>query len=146
KANLSAADLAVYPEYTAAKEAIARYFHVAPEQFVFTNGPDEAIQVFINTYIDDGQEVLVLKPPYAMYRFYAEVAGAKITVVAYPQPSMEIQLQQVLDRIKPQTHAVILSNPNTPTGTGLSLLASERILARARKAVVMVDEAYYAFC
>src|ERR1017187_9137948 len=47
KANLSATDLAVYPEYTAAKEAIARYFHVAPEQFVFTNGTDEAIQVFI---------------------------------------------------------------------------------------------------
>src|ERR1035438_2808800 len=44
KANLSASDLAVYPEYTAAKEAIARYFHVAPEQFVFTNGTDEALQ------------------------------------------------------------------------------------------------------
>src|SRR5204862_6561816 len=44
KANLSAADLAVYPEYTAAKEAVARYFRVAPEQFVFTNGTDEAIQ------------------------------------------------------------------------------------------------------
>ena len=52
KANLSASDLAVYPEYTAAKEAVAQYFRVAPEQFVFTNGTDEAIQVFINTYID----------------------------------------------------------------------------------------------
>jgi histidinol-phosphate aminotransferase len=145
KANLSAADLAVYPEYTAAKEAIARYFHVSPGQFVFTNGTDEAIQVFINTYIDDGQEVLVLKPAYAMYRFYAEVAGAKIKEVAYPQPEMEFPLQQVLDRITPQTRAVILSNPNNPTGTGLSLLAIERILARAKKAVVMVDEAYYEF-
>ena len=145
KANLCAADLAVYPEYTAAKQAMARYFHVSPDQFVFTNGTDEAIQVFINTYIDDGQEVLVLKPAYAMYRFYAEVAGATIKEVAYPQPSMEFPLQQVLDRITPQTRAVILSNPNNPTGTGLSLLAIERILKRAKKAVVMVDEAYYEF-
>ena len=145
KANLSAADLAIYPEYTAAKQAIARYFHVSPDQFVFTNGTDEAIQVFINTYIDDGQEVLVLKPAYAMYRFYAEVAGAKINEVAYPQPEMEFPLQQVLDAITPQTRAVILSNPNNPTGTGLSLLAIERILSRARHAVVMVDEAYYEF-
>ena len=145
KANLSAADLAVYPEYTTAKEAIARYFHVSPDQFVFTNGTDEAIQVFINTYIDDGQEVLVLKPAYAMYRFYAEVAGAKITEIAYSQPSMEFPLQEVLDAITPQTRAVILSNPNNPTGTGLGLLAIERILKRARKAVVMVDEAYYEF-
>ncbi len=145
KANLSAADLAIYPEYTAGKQAIARYFHVSPDQFAFTNGTDEAIQVFINTYIDDGQEVLVLKPAYAMYRFYAEVAGAKIKEVAYPQPSMEFPLQEVLDSITPRTRAVILSNPNNPTGTGLSLLAIERILARASKAVVMVDEAYYEF-
>jgi histidinol-phosphate aminotransferase len=145
KSNLSAAALAVYPEYTAAKQAIAAYFHVSPDQFVFTNGTDEAIQVFINTYIDDGQEVLVLKPAYAMYRFYAEVAGAKITEVAYPQPSMEFPLQEVLDSITPQTRAIILSNPNNPTGTGFSLLAIERILARAKKAVVMVDEAYYEF-
>jgi histidinol-phosphate aminotransferase len=145
KASLSAADLAIYPEYTAAKQAIARYFRVSPDQFVFTNGTDEAIQVFINTYIDDGQEVLVLQPAYAMYRFYAELAGATIREVAYPQPSMEFPLQQVLDAITPQTRAVILSNPNNPTGTGLGLLAIERILARANKAVVMVDEAYYEF-
>src|SRR5258705_2818305 len=50
KDGLHAASLAVYPEYSAAKEAIARYFRVRPEQFVFTNGTDEAIQVFINTY------------------------------------------------------------------------------------------------
>ncbi len=80
-----------------------------------------------------------------MYRFYAEVAGAKIREVAYPQPSMEFPLQEVLDSITPDTRAVILSNPNNPTGTGLSLLAIERILARAKKAVVMVDEAYYEF-
>ncbi|MCU1237131.1 MAG: histidinol phosphate aminotransferase [Candidatus Solibacter sp.] len=145
KDNLDPAALAVYPEYTAAKEAVARYFRVTPEQFVFTNGTDEAIQVFINTYVDDGQEVLVLRPAYAMYRFYAEVAGAKVVEVDYPQPEMEFPLQEVLDSITPDTRAVILSNPNNPTGTGLSLLAIERILARARKAVVMVDEAYYEF-
>ena len=80
-----------------------------------------------------------------MYRFYAEVAGARIVEVAYPQPSMEFPLQEVLDAITPQTRAVILSNPNNPTGTGLGLLAIERILSRAKKAVVMVDEAYYEF-
>ena len=146
KQQLDAGRLAVYPEYVAAKEAIASYFGVMPEQFLFTNGTDEAIQVFINTYVDDGQEVLVLKPAYAMYRFYAEVAGATIREVAYPQPEMEFPLRQVLDAITPHTRAVILSNPNNPTGTGLSLASIERILTRARKAMVMVDEAYYEFC
>jgi histidinol-phosphate aminotransferase len=145
KERLDAGRLAIYPEYGEAKEAIARYFRVSPGQFVFTNGTDEAIQVFVNTYLDDGQEVLILRPAYAMYRFYSEVAGAKIREVEYPQPGLEFPLQDVLDAITPDTRAVILANPNNPTGTGISLLAIERILHRARKAVVMVDEAYYEF-
>ena len=143
--NLDAARLAVYPEYGDAKEAVARYFRVAPDQFVFTNGTDEAIQVFINAYVDDAQEVLLVRPSYAMYRFYAEVAGAKITEIAYQPPAMEFPLQHVLDAITPRTRAILLANPNNPTGTGVSLLGIERILHRARKAVVMVDEAYYEF-
>jgi histidinol-phosphate aminotransferase len=145
KAQLDPERLAIYPEYGQAKEAVARYYHVRPEQFVFTNGTDEAIQVFVNAYVDDGQEVLIMKPAYAMFRFYADVAGARIKEVEYPQPGMEFPLQDVLDAITPETRAVMLANPNNPTGTGISLLAVERILHRARKAVVLVDEAYFEF-
>jgi len=145
KERISAARLTIYPEYSEARQAVARYFHVAPEQFTFTNGTDEAIQIFVNTYVDDGQEVVLLKPSYAMYRFYCEVAGAKIREVEYTQPGVEFPLQGVLDAITPATRAVLLANPNNPTGTGISLMAIERILRRARKAVVLVDEAYYEF-
>src|ERR1700676_4059063 len=145
KEGLEAGQMAVYPEYSHDKETIPRYFRVRPEQFVFTNGTDEAIQVFINAYVDDGQEVLVMKPAYAMYRFYAEVDGARIKEVEYPQPEMEFPLLAVLDAITPETRAVIIANPSNPTGTGVSLLGIERILHRARKAAVMVDEAYYEF-
>lgn len=55
-------------------------------------------------------------------------------------------MQETLDAITAETRAVILANPNNPTGTGISLLAIERILHRAHRAVVMVDEAYYEFC
>jgi histidinol-phosphate aminotransferase len=58
---------------------------------------------------------------------------------------MEFPLDAVLRAITPETRAVILANPNNPTGTGVSLLGIERILHRARKAVVLVDEAYYEF-
>jgi histidinol-phosphate aminotransferase len=145
KERLDSAGLAVYPEYGEAKAAIAGYFRVRPEQFVFTNGTDEAIQVFVNTYLDAGQEVLLLRPAYAMYRFYCEVAGATIRAVEYPMPGMEFPLQTVLDAIMPETRAILLANPNNPTGTGISLLAIERILHRARRAAVLVDEAYYEF-
>src|SRR5215471_8984924 len=59
---LSAGALAVYPEYKEAKQEIAAHFGTPPDQFLFTNGTDEAIQVLINTYVDDGDEVLLLRP------------------------------------------------------------------------------------
>lgn len=145
KNGLDPANLAVYPEYGEARRAVADFFGVSPEQFVFTNGTDEAIQIFINTYVDDGGEVLIMRPAYAMYRFYAEVAGAKIREIDYEPPLMDFPLQQVLAAITPETRAVLLANPNNPTGTGISLLAIERILKRARRAVVFIDEAYYEF-
>ena len=59
-----------------AGSAGAAFRRVDRSQILLTNGTDEAIQVLINTYVDDGDEVMMLRPSYAMYRFYAEVAGA----------------------------------------------------------------------
>ena len=145
KQRLDAGGLAVYPEYGEAKAAVAEFFAVAPDQFVFTNGTDEAIQVFVNTYVDGGQEVLLLRPAYAMYRFYAQVAGATVREIDYDGPAMEFPLAHLLDAITPATRAVLIANPNNPTGTGLSLPAIERILERARNTAVFIDEAYFEF-
>ena len=82
--RLSADGLAVYPEYGEARQDRGGVTSASRRSSsLFTNGTDEAIQVFINTYVDDGDEVLVLRPSYAMYRFYAEVAGAKIREIDY---------------------------------------------------------------
>ena len=90
--RLTAGGLAVYPEYAETKQALAGFFHVPAEQLLLTNGTDEAIQVLINTYINAGDEVLLLRPAYAMYRFYAEVAGAAIREVCYRPPQMDFPL------------------------------------------------------
>lgn len=145
RARLSAASLAVYPEYGQAKHALADFFQVPEEQLLLTNGTDEAIQVFVNTYVDAGDEVLLLRPAYAMYRFYAQVAGAAIREIEYRPPDMEFPLDDFLRAITPATRAVILANPNNPTGTGVTLQGIERVLKRARKAAVLIDEAYYEF-
>jgi histidinol-phosphate aminotransferase len=143
--RLNAGGLAVYPEYGDARHVLAGFFHVSAEQLLLTNGTDEAIQVFVNTYINAGDEVLLLRPAYAMYRFYTEVAGAAIHEVDYLPPHMEFPLDELLRAITPATRAVILANPNNPTGTGVHIQGIERILKRARKAAVLIDEAYYEF-
>jgi histidinol-phosphate aminotransferase len=145
RSKISPELLAVYPDYRSVKETLASHFQVAPDEFTLTNGTDEAIQVFINTYIDDGDEVLIPRPSYAMYRFYAEVAGATIREVEYPAPRYEFPTEQLLANITPATRAVCISNPNNPTGTGIGRDVLERIIEAARDAVVLVDEAYFEF-
>ncbi|HYM09980.1 MAG TPA: histidinol-phosphate transaminase [Bryobacterales bacterium] len=138
--------LAVYPEYGEARAKLAVFFGVEPEQLLFTNGTDEAIQVIINTYADDGAPVLLLKPSYAMYRFYAQVAGAAVAEVPYRPADLAFPLEELLAAITPETRAILIANPNNPTGTAADLAGVRRILEKAENAAVLIDEAYFEFC
>jgi histidinol-phosphate aminotransferase len=144
--HLTADSLTIYPEYQETLPALARFFGVAPDEFILTNGTDEAIQVLINTYVDDGQDVIALHPSYAMYRFYAEVAGASLRELSYREHDLSFPITELLDAVGPETRAILISNPNNPTGTGIDLPEVERILERASHAAVLIDEAYFEFC
>src|SRR5436305_9735000 len=53
KSELDGGLLTVYPDYTRAMTALAKHFRVSPDELLLTNGTDEAIQVLVNTYVDD---------------------------------------------------------------------------------------------
>jgi histidinol-phosphate aminotransferase len=146
KDQLTEGALAVYPEYTEARRELAEFFHVPEDHLLLTNGTDEAIQVLINTYVDESDDVLILRPSYAMYRFYAEVMGANIREIPYRPSNLAFPLEELLDAIQPGTRAILIANPNNPTGTGLTVEDIERILSRAKEAAVLIDEAYFEFC
>jgi histidinol-phosphate aminotransferase len=137
---------AVYPEYAAAKQDLAVHFKVSVDGMLLTNGTDEAIQVLINTYVNDDDDVIILEPSYAMYRFYAEVAGARIRTVPYRPEKLAFPFEEVVHAIRPDTRAILISNPNNPTGTAVKIEQIEKILKRAPDAAVLIDEAYYEFC
>ncbi len=143
--HLTAPQLSIYPEYADATRELAAFFGVGEDEFTLTNGTDEAIQVLVNTFVDDGDEVVVLKPSYAMYRFYAEVAGAVVREVEYQEETLAFPMDQLLAAITSKTRAVLIANPNNPTGTALDPDGVRRILEAAPHAAVLVDEAYFEF-
>lgn len=143
--KLSAEQLSIYPEYEATRAALSRYFDVPDSQFVFTNGTDEAIQVLIHAFVDEGDEALILHPSYAMYRFYAQVAGARVREIPYRMPDLAFPVDELTGAVTPATRAILISNPNNPTGTAIGLEEIERILEAAPDAAVLIDEAYYDF-
>jgi len=146
KTRISGEQLAIYPEYVEAKARLAAHFGLEESEMLLTNGTDEAIQLLINTFVERDAEVIILQPSYAMYKFYAELAGTKIRSVHYREGSLAFPLQELLDAIRPETRAILISNPNNPTGTAVKLNAIEEILQRAPQAAVLIDEAYFEFC
>jgi histidinol-phosphate aminotransferase len=138
--------VAIYPEYKAAHAELAAHFGVAESELLLTNGTDEAIQILINTYVDAGDEVIILQPSYAMYRFYAELAGAVIRDLSYRAGTLAFPLEELLLMISERTRAVLISNPNNPTGTAIPLDGVKRIAERASSSAILIDEAYYEFC
>lgn len=143
--KLSQEQLSIYPEYEATRRALSEFFQVPETQFAFTNGTDEAIQVLVHTYVGEGDEVLVLHPSYAMYRFYAEVAGARVREIPYRAGDLAFPVEELIGAVTPATRAVLISNPNNPTGTAIGIGDVVRILEAAPGAAVLIDEAYYDF-
>src|SRR5271168_3030577 len=117
--NLTAGRLTMYPEYADAIRELAAFFAVGGDELALTNGTDEAIQVFVNTFVDRGDEVVLLKPSYAMYRFYTDLAGGCVREVEYRvAEDLTFPLEEVIAAVTPRTRAVMIANPNNPTGTG----------------------------
>jgi histidinol-phosphate aminotransferase len=79
-----------------------------------------------------------------MYRYWGEVAGAKIEVQHYG-PAMEFPLEGVLEALTGRPRVLFVCNPNNPTGTLLEKSVIETILKAATHTAVVVDEAYAEF-
>ncbi len=141
----TATELTIYPEYGKTIEELAAFFGISREEFTVTNGTDEAIQIAINTYVDRADDVIVLNPSYAMYRFYSELAEATLHEIGYRGAGLAFPLEDLLAAINAGTRAILIANPNNPTGTGTDVDSLRAILDAAANAIVLIDEAYFEF-
>lgn len=143
-AALDADDVAMYPEYAPARARLAQLFGVSPREMLLTAGTDDAIHLAVDTFADSGDEVLVVEPTYAMYRFYSERAGARVRAVRYT-PRLRFPLARVLAALQRRPRLLFLASPNNPTGTMIAPAELRCVLRAAPATVVFADEAYGEF-
>jgi len=143
-ARLTAKQIATYPEYEVPTRKMARYFHVQPDELLLTNGGDDALRVFFDTFVEPRTDVLICEPTFPMYRYYAEIAGARVKVIRYG-PNMEFPFAEALAALRKKPRLFFLANPNNPTGTFVPSAAVRRLLRSATHTVVVLDEAYSEF-
>jgi histidinol-phosphate aminotransferase len=142
--ELDAEYLARYPERAPLERLTARFLGVQPEEVVLTNGVDEAIQLLCQTYLQAGDQVLVVVPTFAMYELFAASTGAQVIPVP-ALPDFRFPRESLLERITPATRLIAIANPNNPTGAVAAPEDLTRIARAAPQAAVLIDEAYFEF-
>ncbi len=143
-AAVSAGALTRYPERESVEALVAEVLGLGPRQVALTNGVDEAIHVLFETFLEQGDEVLVPVPTYTMYEIYASATDAKVVTVQAAD-DLRFPFERLIEAITPQTKVIAVANPNSPSGTVATREQLLELARRAPQAVVLVDEAYFHF-
>lgn len=126
------------------REAIAEQVGLAMANVILGNGSNEIIEFLGHAYLQPGDEVVVARHSFAVYRLMAQLFGAKVVDVA--DPDFVADLDAMLAAITPKTKEVFIANPNNPTGTMVFQAEIDRFMERVPEHVMVVfDEAYYEF-
>lgn len=142
--RLDPEQLAKYPEREPVEAEVAEFLGVTPDQLLLTNGVDEAIHLLCETYLEPGDEALIIVPTYSMYQIYAMAAGAQVVSVPL-EPDFKFRAETVTCRISDRTRFIAIANPNNPTGTVVPPKDLRQIARVAPAAALLVDEAYFEF-
>lgn len=124
--------------------------HVKAEDIIITTGGSEAVFFSFMACLDPGDEIIVPEPAYANYMAFAISCGAIIKTVpstieeGFALPSVE----RFEELITPRTKAILICNPNNPTGYLYTRKEMNQLrdLVKKYDLFLFSDEVYREFC
>jgi alanine-synthesizing transaminase len=138
-AGIGAAREAVAAEYT------ARGFCVPAERVFITAGTSEGIELAIGALVDEGGDVLVPMPTYPLYTAVLAKIGARANFYRLdPSAQWMPDLDHLESLVTPDTRALVVIDPNNPTGAAYSTEIRRALLAFADRhgLPILADEVY----
>ncbi|MFD8497763.1 pyridoxal phosphate-dependent aminotransferase [Amycolatopsis sp. NPDC059657] len=134
-----------------AREAIVRYAkskgiaNADAEQVYLGNGVSELITMALQALLNDGDEVLIPAPDYPLWTAAVRLCGGlPVHYLCDESQDWQPDLEYLESRITPRTKALVVINPNNPTGAVYSTEVLETMteLARRHNLVLFSDEIY----
>ena len=134
-----------------ARTAVSQYYQskglteTDVEDVFIGNGVSELISMVLTAFVDDGNEVLVPAPDYPLWTGAVTLAGGKAVHYRCDEENdWNPDLADIESKITERTHALVVINPNNPTGAVYSADVVRGLLdiARRHQLVVMADEIY----
>ncbi|MEX6689313.1 pyridoxal phosphate-dependent aminotransferase [Danxiaibacter flavus] len=123
---------------------------VSYEDILITTGGSEAILFGMMACCDEGDEIIIPEPFYANYNGFAVEAGVKVVpITSYIENGFALPpIEEFEKAITPRTRAIIICNPNNPTGYLYSKQELETLkeIVSKHNLFLFSDEAYREFC
>lgn len=129
----------------AAADFAARGVAVSPDRVLLTSGTSEGIELALTALVDEGEEVLVPSPTYPLYTAVLAKIGALPTYYRTdPKNDWLPDLDHLASVITPRTRALVVIDPNNPTGATYPEVTRRALieLAEAHGLVILADEVY----
>lgn len=130
----SLADIHRYPDAGALKlkQVIASKLDMRPEQLILTNGGDELITLISETFLEPGDEIIVISPSFSEYEFGAYLMGASVISVPLGE-QYTFDLDAIIEAVTERTKMICLCSPNNPTGTYLPKSVLHHLIQTTKK-------------
>ncbi|MET0296965.1 MAG: pyridoxal phosphate-dependent aminotransferase [Microbacterium sp.] len=116
-----------------------------PEDVYLGNGVSELITMVMQALLNEGDEVLIPAPDYPLWTAMTSLGGGTpVHYLADEQNGWQPDLDDIRAKVTPRTKAIVIINPNNPTGAVYSREVLEGIaeIAREHSLLVLADEIY----
>jgi histidinol-phosphate aminotransferase len=115
---------------------------VDPDSILIGNGSDDILTILTRAFVPEGGLIVSPTPSYLLYRTLAEIQGARFETV----PFESFWTPPVTKWPAPNANLTFLPNPNSPSGTAISLSVVKRFAMEIHPSPLVLDEAYADFC
>ncbi len=134
-----------------ARKAIMQYAqlknipNVTIDDIYTGNGVSELINLSMSALLDNGDEVLIPSPDYPLWTACVTLAGGKaVHYICDEQSEWNPDIEDIRRKVTPRTKAIVIINPNNPTGALYPKEILEQIvqIARENQLIIFSDEIY----
>jgi alanine-synthesizing transaminase len=116
-----------------------------PDDVYLGNGVSELITMVMQALLDEGDEVLIPAPDYPLWTAMTSLGGGTpVHYISDEQNGWQPDLEDIRSKVTPRTKAIVVINPNNPTGAVYSREILEGIaqIAREHSLLILSDEIY----
>ena len=126
------------------RKTIAKKFKLDLNRIILGSGSDQILELICKAFLRKGDEVIVPKYSFLIYRLYSQMNGAK--VLYSKEKNFTIFVDEILKMVTKKTKIVFLANPNNPTSTYVDKKKLLFLRKKLRSNILLVvDDAYFEY-